>query len=94
VVTLLPSIRYDGSFAAATSKFNPFSNNEPISFDFGISTAFHEPIYRTKPRISYLRPPLSYPFDGVSVNGLLVGAGVIASGVALYFLGKKLKWWK
>lgn len=88
------SLRQDGSFAVATSSFNPFGEQSRVSYDFNLASQYSQPSFRSKPRISFIRPPADLPFDGTSFNGLLVGLGLVGAAVVIYMLGKNQKWWK
>ena len=88
------SFRPTSKFGAATASFDPFGVPEPISFDFGANSIYEKPSFRSSPRISTIRPPISLPFDGTSLNGVIIGAALVAIIVGGYLLGKKQKWWK
>jgi hypothetical protein len=87
--------RTDSGFGNATaSVFNPFGGIEAISYDFNVGSVYAQPHFRSKPRISYIRPPADMPFDGTSFNGLAIGVGIVGLAALVYFLGKNKKWWK
>lgn len=87
-------MRKDGSFGAATSNFNPYGENQAISFDLNIASQFDKPHFRSRPKVGFIRPPADLPFDGTSFNGVLVGVGLVGVAIIVYLLGKKQKWWK
>jgi hypothetical protein len=80
------SLRQDGSFAVATSSFNPFGEQSQVSYDFNLASQFSQPSFRSKPKISFIRPPADLPFDGTSMNGLLFGA-LVTGALLLVVLG-------
>jgi len=88
------SLRQDGSFAVATSSFNPFGERSQVSYDFNLASQYAQPSFRSKPRISSIRPPADLPFDGTSFNGFAVGLGLVSAAVLIYIIGKNQKWWK